>query len=372
MARRREDFVPLDRWGLGFQGPLVVAGPCSAEGEEQLLTTALALKQIPFVGAFRAGLWKARTRPGHFEGVGSKGLPWLAAVREKTGLPLALEVGTGAHVDLCLKHQIDILWVGARTSVNPFAVEDIALALAGTDVPVLVKNPLASDFSLWVGAIERLLAKGLRKLAAVHRGFADSRERTYRNAPLWSIPQKLKDWFPGLPLLCDPSHMAGRRELIPPLCRRALEFPVDGLMLECHHAPPMALSDGAQQLTPEALGHLLKSLAWGGPRASVGEMEKWRREIERIDARIIEALALRMDTTGEMALTKRAMGLGVEDRARRDVVLKEWLARGQDLGLEGNFLKDIYVHIHRESVKKQEDIVRERASLPLDKDSCLQ
>jgi chorismate mutase len=229
--------------------PLVIAGPCSAESLEQMLTTAHALKNIPAVKIFRAGIWKPRTRPNNFEGLGEIALPWLAEVKKQTGLLTTTEVATAKHVELCLKHGVDILWIGARTTANPFSVQEIADALKGVDIPVMIKNPINADLQLWIGAIERLNNVGLNKIIAIHRGFSVADKLEFRNDPLWRIPMELKVKFPELPLICDPSHITGDRELIQKVCQKAMDLNMDGLIIETHPEPAKAWSDAAQQVS---------------------------------------------------------------------------------------------------------------------------
>ena len=254
------EITPLLNWINTHGKPLVIAGPCSAESEEQLLQTAREIAKIPQVQVFRSGLWKPRTRPGEFEGAGNKGLKWLRKVKKETGLKLAIEVAKPEHVEKALEHQIDIIWLGARTVVNPFSVQEIAEALKGNNIPVMVKNPINPDLKLWIGAIERVYDAGINKIAAVHRGFHYFEKSPFRNAPMWEIPIELKRIAPSLPIITDPSHICGNRELIPTISQKALDFEMDGLMIESHMNPDSALTDASQQLTPVALKTLLDNL----------------------------------------------------------------------------------------------------------------
>ncbi len=257
-----ESWMPGGRRGPGGRlGPVVMAGPCSAESEAQVVATARALTEIPLVHVFRAGIWKPRTRPSSFEGVGKKALDWLATAKSETGLATAVEVAHPRHVEACLKKGVDILWLGARTVVSPFAVQELAEALRGTNTPILVKNPLAPELSLWIGALERLNQAGLKRLVAVHRGFANYSEKRFRYSPEWSIPNQLRAKAPNLAIFCDPSHIAGKRTLISDLAKQALRFRAEGLMLEAHITPSSALSDVHQQLTPAELYELLDNLS---------------------------------------------------------------------------------------------------------------
>ncbi len=251
------DIIPIRDWLRTDTQPIVISGPCSAENEEQVLSTAKQLAQIDNVKVFRSGLWKPRTRPNYFEGVGSKGLKWLKAAKEETGLKLAVEIAKPNHVELCLKHDIDILWIGARTVVNPFSVQEIAEALKGTNIPVMVKNPINPDIGLWIGAIERVNKVGIKKLVAVHRGFYSLNQSTYRNPPMWKIPIELKRRIPNIPIIVDPSHICGNTESIREIAQKGMDLEMDGLMIESHHKPWAALSDAKQQLEPEQLQELL-------------------------------------------------------------------------------------------------------------------
>ena len=252
--------ISLEKWLESFTHPLVIAGPCSAENEAQILNIAHQVKQIPQVKMFRAGIWKPRTRPGSFEGVGDIGLPWLKKVKEETGLLVTTEVANARHVEAALKNDIDVLWIGARTSANPFSVQEIAQALRGTGIPVMVKNPINADLSLWIGALERFAAIGLNKLAAIHRGFSTGEKSDYRNPPRWKIPIELKRRFPNLPIVCDPSHISGKRSLIKKVCQKAMDVDMSGLMVETHYDPTIALSDAAQQVTPDSLKDIVENL----------------------------------------------------------------------------------------------------------------
>lgn len=241
--------------------PLVIAGPCSAESLDQMLRTAHALKEISEVSVFRAGIWKPRTRPNNFEGLGEIALPWLAEVKKQTGLKVTTEVATAKHVELCLKAGVDILWIGARTTANPFSVQEIADALKGVDIPVMVKNPINADLQLWIGALERFNLAGITKLMAIHRGFSVGEKLEFRNDPLWRIPMELKVKFPELPLLCDPSHITGKRDLIQTVCQKAMDLDMNGLIIETHPDPEKAWSDASQQVTPEKLSEIISSLS---------------------------------------------------------------------------------------------------------------
>jgi len=349
--------VPIDQWLPHDRVPWVIAGPCSAESADQVLATARELVKWPYVKAFRAGIWKPRTRPNTFEGVGEVGLDWLRAVKAETGLLTTTEVANAEHVELCLKHGIDILWIGARTTVSPFSVQEIADSLKGVDIPVLVKNPINADLGLWLGAIERLHEVGLRKLAAIHRGFSTYVEMQFRNDPNWQIPIELKRLLPNLPLICDPSHIAGKREFIEPLSQMALDLGVQGLMIESHIDPDRALSDAKQQVTPQELGRMLDRLR---PRdASISDRDvkrhitRLRAEISQIDAKIIQDLAERMKWVEEIGQLKQQHNIPVLQISRWENLLEDHIAKAQKLGLDTDFIKALFELIHAQAVKRQ-------------------
>lgn len=332
--------------------PLMIAGPCSAESLEQLLSTARPLAAAG-VRIFRAGVWKPRTKPGGFEGVGERALAWLAQVRELTGMRTATEVATAAHVRAALRAGVDILWIGARTSANPFAVQEIADALCGTDTPVLVKNPLSPDPELWIGAIERLLGAGVRRIAAVHRGFRTCDATLYRNAPQWAVPIELRRRMPGLQLLCDPSHIGGRRELVGPLCRQAMDLGFDGLMVEVHSTPAEALSDSAQQLTPEAFVQMVRGLAVRDRNPQDEDLAALRAEIDRADDELLALLARRMEIARRIGRYKRHHAIPVLQPARYDELLVRRAAEAVRLHMEPAFIRTLLRAVHEESVRQQ-------------------
>ena len=331
---------------------LLIAGPCSAETEEQVLATARPLARGG-VRIFRAGLWKPRTKPGGFEGVGAAGLPWLARVRRETGMLVATEVATPDHVAAALDAGIDMLWLGARTATDPFAVQELADALRGRDVPVLVKNPLSPDLELWLGALERLHDAGLRRLGAIHRGFGSLDRGTYRNAPLWSVPIELRRRLPQLPLLCDPSHIGGRRSLVEPIGRRAMELGFDGLVIEAHCSPDEAWSDRAQQLTPEQVLHLAAGLAPRRGNATAEQLEALRREIDRCDDRLVGILARRMEVARAIGRWKRSHAMPVLQARRYDELLTRRAAQAEEAGMSADFMRELMRVIHGESVRQQ-------------------
>ncbi|MGZ3787037.1 MAG: chorismate mutase [Bacteriovorax sp.] len=341
------------------RAPLVIAGPCSAESLEQVLATAHALKNIPAVKMFRAGIWKPRTRPNNFEGLGEIALPWLSEVKKQTGLLTTTEVATAKHVELCLKNGVDVLWIGARTTANPFSVQEIADALKGVDIPVMIKNPINADLQLWIGAIERINHAGINKLMAIHRGFSVADKLEFRNAPFWRIPMELKVKFPDLPLLCDPSHITGDRELIQKVCQKAMDLDMNGLIIETHPTPDKAWSDAAQQITPEKLKTILASLALKteySENANFGaQLNNLRSQIDRLDNELLHILKLRKDVVEKIALAKVEQNITALQRSRFDSLMKERLDIGKNLGLEESYIKEIFDSIHDQSVKIQTD-----------------
>lgn len=341
--------------------PVVIAGPCGAESREQVLDTALRLKNAG-VEIFRAGVWKPRTKPGGFEGRGDRGLEWLAEVKRQTGMYTAVEVATPRHIEAALKARVDILWVGARTSADPFAVQEIAEALKGNDISVLVKNPVNPDIELWTGAIQRLYNAGIRRLGAIHRGFSEYRTAGYRNTPLWSIPIELHRRLPRLPLFCDPSHMGGRRDLIGPLAQQAMDLGFDGLFVEAHSAPDEALSDSMQQITPEELRRVLDELVIRDAddmTAAAAGLDGLRGEIDALDDELLALLARRMAVARDIGRYKREHSMSVLQARRYDALMSRREREAQALGLDGEFVKAVLRTIHEESVQIQMKLVNQ-------------
>ena len=335
--------------------PLVIAGPCSAESEEQMLATASALVGVADI--FRAGLWKPRTRPGCFEGVGREGLAWVQSVKRECSLPVATEVATAEHVELALSAGIDLLWVGARTTANPFAVQEIAESLRGCDVPVLVKNPVNPDLELWIGALERLNNAGITQLGAIHRGFSSYGEKFFRNSPQWQLPLELHRRVPNLPLICDPSHIAGKRELVMSLSQQAMDLNFDGLMIETHCNPVCALSDVRQQVTPDELRIILGRLVRRSAVADSSEFLSYRKQIDDIDEALMELIAKRMEVSREMGELKREKGLTVFQPSRYNDTMERCAAYCNRTNLDAEAMKDIFEAIHSESIRQQLRIV---------------
>ena len=339
--------------------PLMIAGPCSAETEEQVLKIAHDLKNSD-VTIFRAGIWKPRTRPGGFEGVGEIGLKWLQKAKAETGLMMAIEVANAAHVKLALEYDIDVLWIGARTTVNTFAVQEIADALKNTDKIVLVKNPVNPDLALWIGGVERLYNAGIKKLGVIHRGFSTYEKTKYRNIPEWQIAIDLQSKFPDLPLICDPSHITGKRAMIKEVAQQAMDLNYDGLMIETHNDPENAWSDADQQVTPQALKQIIQELVIR--RASFEEdfnidMEKLRAKIDITDSKILELLGKRMKVAEEIGAIKKAKNVAVLQNKRWEKILEKMVADGEEKGLSEEFILKLYKAIHQESISHQEKIM---------------
>ena len=343
--------------GVDAKRPLVIAGPCSAETEEQVMESARRL-HARGIKIFRAGIWKPRTKPGGFEGIGVAGLPWLKRVQKELGMYTAVEVATAAHVRECLANGVDILWVGARTSANPFAVQEIAEALEGVDIPVLVKNPVNPDLDLWIGAIERIYNAGIRRIGAIHRGFSTYDKKIYRNLPQWHIPIELKRQIPNLPLICDPSHIGGKRELIAPLCQQAMDLNYDGLIIESHCNPDKAWSDAAQQVTPEVLDLILSTLVIRDMTQSTENLTALRRQIDELDNSLLELLARRMRVSEEIGIYKKEHNMPILQSQRYDEILKNRIKQAEQMGMDGEFMKTVLVAIHEESVRHQQEIMK--------------
>lgn len=356
----------LNDWINNFKNPahpLIIAGPCSAESEEQLLTTAKQLESIEkTINVFRCGIWKPRTRPNCFEGVGEVGLQWLKKVKEQTDMLTTTEVANAKHVELALKYDVDILWIGARTTVNPFSVQEIADALKGVDIPIMIKNPINADLALWMGAFERFNNVGLEKLIAIHRGFSSYEKSKFRNPPNWKVPLELKRRCPDLPIICDPSHIAGTRDLIEEVCQKAMDIDFNGLMVETHYDPSIALSDASQQVTPDTLNTILTNIELRSSTSNDNEfelnLENLRAKINRIDAELVDSLVQRMSVSTEIGLAKLKSGVQPLQLARMSELLNNRVKAGTDLGLSEQYVKDIYETIHTESIKIQTDLMK--------------
>ena len=338
--------------------PFVIAGPCSAETEEQVMTTA---RQLASEGChmFRAGVWKPRTKPGGFEGNGEVALPWLRQVKEETGMLVATEVATPEHVELALKYGVDILWVGARTTANPFAVQALADSLRGIDVPVFVKNPVNPDLELWIGAMERINQAGVKRMAAIHRGFSSYDKKIYRNMPMWQIAIELHRRIPDLPIICDPSHIGGRRELIAPLCQQAMDLGFDGLIVESHCDPDKAWSDAKQQVTPDVLNYILSLLVVRSETFSTEGIAQLRSQIDELDNQLMELLAKRMRICREIGQYKKEHNMTILQAARYNEILEKRGAQGTLCGMGSDFVIKVFENIHEESVRQQMEIINQ-------------
>ena len=344
--------------GVDAKRPLLIAGPCSAETEEQVMETARQLAARG-VKIFRAGIWKPRTKPGGFEGNGVTALPWLKRVKAELGMYTAVEVATAAHVREALAHDVDILWIGARTSANPFAVQEVADALEGMDIPVLIKNPVNPDLDLWIGAIQRVYNAGIRKIGAIHRGFSSYDKKIYRNLPQWHIPIELKRQIPNLPIICDPSHIGGRRELIAPLCQQAMDLNFDGLIVESHCNPEKAWSDAAQQVTPDVLDFIMNTLVIRDTNQTTENLSALRRQIDELDNSLLELLARRMRVSREIGQYKKEHNMPILQAQRYDEILHNRVTQAEQMGMDGEFMKTVLVAIHEESVRHQQEIMKQ-------------
>lgn len=351
------DLLPLNL-PSDNERPLVIAGPCSAESEEQVIKTAheLALKGCH---NFRAGIWKPRTKPGGFEGQGEKALPWLQRVKKETGMLVSTEVAKPEHIELCLKYGIDILWIGARTAANPFAMQDLADALRGVDIPVFVKNPVNPDLELWIGAMERINQAGIKRMAAIHRGFSSFDKKFYRNQPMWQIPMELHRRIPNLPIICDPSHIGGRRELIAPLCQQAMDLDFDGLIVESHCSPDEAWSDAKQQITPEVLDYILSLLIIRDEHATTESISILRKQVDECDNELMNLLAKRMRVCREIGKYKKEHNMTVFQASRYSEILDKRGAQGSLLGMSPEFIAQVFEHVHEESVRQQVEIINQ-------------
>ena len=350
------EIKPLDLPGIEQKRPLIIAGPCSAETEEQVMDTARQLANNG-IKIFRAGVWKPRTKPGGFEGNGEKALPWLKRVKEETGMLTATEVATPAHVELALKYGIDILWVGARTTANPFAVQELADSLRGVDIPVLVKNPVNPDLELWIGALERINGAGIKRLAAIHRGFSSFDKKIYRNLPMWQIPIELHRRVQNMLILCDPSHIGGRRDLIAPLCQQSMDLGMDGLIIESHCNPENAWSDANQQVTPDILDYILNLLVIRESPVTTENITALRRQIDEIDNGLIDLLAKRMRISREIGQYKKEHSMTIVQTSRYSEILDKRGAQGSLCGIDTHCTRQIFEAIHEESVRQQMEIL---------------
>ena len=358
------NITPIQEWFPAFQKPLLFVGPCSAETEVQVLSTAhLIAQQFPHA-VFRAGIWKPRTRPNTFEGIGDAGLQWMKKVKSETGLLTATEVATAEHVEKCLEAGIDILWIGARTTVNPFSIQEIADALKATNVPVFIKNPIYGDIQLWAGALERINNAGITKIAAIHRGFHSYDNGPFRNSPNWEMPIELKSICPDLPIICDPSHIAGTPALIPYIAQKAMDLAMDGLMIETHINPAVALSDAKQQVTPDELFKIVSDLRIRSASTENVEfqttLDEFRKHLNKIDNELLELLAKRMAISTKIGEYKRDNNVTILQVEHWKKIIDKGLRLSEQLGLREDFVKGLYQLIHDESIRRQTDVMNKK------------
>ncbi len=369
------DIRKIKDWGLkgSFNRPILISGPCSAETPEQVLQSCIGAK-AQGASILRAGIWKPRTRPDSFQGVGKIGLPWVKEASRQTGLPVMVEVASALHVEDCLQEGIDILWIGARSTTNPFTVQEIADALKGVDIPVFIKNPINPDLDLWLGAVERLYRSGIQRVALIHRGFSVYKSAPYRNAPMWQIPIELRRRFPQFDIICDPSHICGTRALLLPVAQKALDLDFDGLMIESHINPDEAWSDAKQQVTPEQLGELLEKLVQRNPTIEnpdlQAKLEHLRHEIDILDKEIIQLLAKRMKVSQTIGSFKKESGVTILQINRWSEIFDSRVDYTIKSGLSAPFAKEFIQSIHDESIRQQENIMNNQQK-PVSKKNIL-
>ncbi len=362
------NITPLSAWFPDYTKPLLIAGPCSAESEEQMLTTAKQIAAFYPNSIFRAGIWKPRTRPNTFEGIGNVGLKWMQMVKQQTGLLTSTEVATATHVEECLKHGIDILWIGARTTVNPFSVQEIAEALRGVDIPVFVKNPIYPDLQLWIGALERVNNAGITKIVAIHRGFQSYDNGPFRNSPKWELAIELKAACPELPVICDPSHIGGTPELIPYIAQKAMDMDMDGLLIETHCRPAEALSDAKQQVTPLQLKQIIDDLQIRSSSIENIELqtklEELRSIINKLDNELLEILAKRMAISAQIGAYKKENNITILQVSHWKKLIESGIESGNQIGLPEEFIKGLYQLIHDESIRRQTEVMNKLIGSP--------
>jgi chorismate mutase len=350
--------VVQEKWN---KRPLIISGPCSAETREQVVETAVRLSKTGKVDIMRAGIWKPRTRPGSFEGIGTKGLPWLQEAKKLTGIPVAVEVATGKQVEDALTFEVDVLWIGARTTVNPFSVQEVADALRGVDVPVLIKNPINPDLELWTGAVERVAKAGIKQIGLIHRGFSSYGNTEYRNAPMWHLAIEMKRRNPGMLFINDPSHICGRRDILQEVAQEAMDLDFDGLIIESHIDPDKAWSDAKQQITPERLGEMLESIRWRKEDIASEEyhavMEKMRQQINQLDDELLQILGQRMKVADKIGQYKKENNITILQTNRWNAILERAHAKGEKLGLSKEFITKYFDAVHMESINHQNKIL---------------
>ncbi|MFI5192712.1 MAG: chorismate mutase [Chitinophagales bacterium] len=341
--------------------PLIISGPCSAETEEQVMETAVQLQRTGKVDIMRAGIWKPRTRPGSFEGIGTKGLPWLQNARKVTGIPVAVEVATAKQVEDALHFEVDVLWLGARTTVNPFSVQDVADALKGADVPVLIKNPINPDLELWIGAVERVAKAGIKQIGLIHRGFSSYGNSEYRNAPMWHLAIEMKRRFPDMLFINDPSHICGRRDILLDVAQTAIDLDFDGLIIESHVDPDKAWSDAKQQVTPGRLAEMLDSIRWRKEDVASEEyhtaLEKLRQQINHLDDELMQIIGERMKISEKIGLYKKENNITILQTNRWNSILERAFKKGDKLGLSKEFITRYFDAVHMESINHQNKVM---------------
>ncbi len=354
---------PLANWFEGINEKIIISGPCSAETEQQVMETATLLKQTGKVHVYRAGIWKPRTHPNEFEGIGSEGLQWLRRVKQELNMPVSTEVANAKHVYEALKYGVDLLWIGARTTASPFTIQEIADTLRGVDVPVLIKNPVSRDLELWIGAIERIHMAGIKKIGAIHRGFSSWEKTKYRNLPQWQIPIELKRIMPDLPIVCDPSHICGNRELLHDVSQQAYDLNFSGLMIESHLNPDKAWSDAKQQLTPENLGKLISSLVERRENSLDNnyqhKIELLRKEIDVIDNNLLDLFQSRMNAARNIGRCKKEGKVSILQTSRWNEIIETMKAKGEAKGLDHKFIENIFSEVHQESIRLQAEIMNQ-------------
>lgn len=356
-------FESIKTWLPSINEPLIISGPCGAESIEQLLKTAQQLKEINKVSLFRAGVWKPRTRPNSFEGKGEEALQWLTEVKKQFGFKITVEVANAQHTEMALKYGVDVLWIGARTTANPFSVQEIADALKGIDVPVMIKNPIHADLQLWIGAIERIYNSGISKIAAIHRGFHYYGKTKYRNKPFWQIPIELRTLFPDLPIICDSSHISGNKKLIPSVSQKALDLGMNGLMIETHYNPDLALSDASQQYTPSQLNQLISKLVLRNQLSEdeliTNKLLDFRKIIDEIDDELLNVLKKRMQIIEKIALHKKEQNISIFQLGRWQEILRTRVQWADKIGVSRQHIEKICILLHEESIRLQNKLMNE-------------
>lgn len=356
-SEQSQQSTVLQKWN---KRPLIISGPCSAETEEQVMETATRLAATKQVDMLRAGIWKPRTRPGNFEGVGAKALPWMQQAKKQTGLPTAVEVATAKQVEDALNFDVDVLWIGARTTVNPFSVQDVANALRGVDVPVLIKNPINPDLELWMGAVERVAKAGINNIGLIHRGFSSYGNTEFRNPPMWHLAIEMKRRYDQLPIISDPSHICGRRDTLLEIAQKAIDLDYDGLMIESHIDPDNAWSDAKQQITPEQLASMLGEIVWRKEDVASAEfhaaLEKLRQHINQLDDELMYILSQRMKVAEKIAEYKKDNNITILQTKRWNEILERACAKGEKLGLSKEFITKYFDAVHLESISHQTKI----------------